>query len=449
MHRIVVGRGFSATFTESTRGGSVALKLRPTRLSAVGSVANGYVAVATYVYDGLDRLAMKITHDYRQDGADLYDPVDTTKFYYYDTPGTGPSVADGREADGGRQILPQLIEVRDGDGEVTDQYVWGPSYVDELLIHDKFDGAGSLSARRIAVHDRQYSTLAAVDTDGGIVQRYTYSPYGADPTDPRRGLAMATDADGVVVANPADYATDALYTGRHYDAAIGQNHHRARWLEHALGRWTQRDPRGVASQVVHEQAFSVAMKPEPSIQYEDGYSVSFYARSNPLSGNDPSGLCAKGDKCYDYEVVGTPGYMDPRNAKIYIIVAAAATEIYCSYPIPTCPVTPLPGETSVALGGLYKKYWDSYQRSIWYRTRCGECKCGLICAVKNMFGYKGTPHWDIESWSSWNKCEASLHPGAPGETWKGHGEADYQKLVSKCKKEAELTASSCGGSRCP
>ena len=33
--------------------------------------------------------------------------------------------------------LPQVVEIKHGDGDTTDQFVWGPAYVDELLLHER------------------------------------------------------------------------------------------------------------------------------------------------------------------------------------------------------------------------------------------------------------------------------------------------------------------------
>ena len=74
-------------------------------------------------------------------------------------------------------------------------------------VSDRGRQAGSATpAERLSVvHDRQYGVLAAVDGDGAVVEQRTTSPYGADPTDPRQGLASVTDADGHPV-HPADLA---------------------------------------------------------------------------------------------------------------------------------------------------------------------------------------------------------------------------------------------------
>ena len=59
------------------------------RLTYAAGNANTNVELARYAYDALGRLAMQITYDYRQDGADPYDQLNTTRYFYYDTPDVG------------------------------------------------------------------------------------------------------------------------------------------------------------------------------------------------------------------------------------------------------------------------------------------------------------------------------------------------------------------------
>jgi len=177
------------------------------RLTYAASNANTNVELARYAYDALGRLAMQITYDYQQDAADPYDELNTTRYFYYDTPDVGSLVGANvgsavrtspMGATGGspasasdRPILPQVIEQRDGEGHVTDQFIWGPAYVDELVTHDRdTDGDGSVDQRLYATHDRLYSVLALVDEDGDPVEEYQYSPYAANPLDPRTGVVV-------------------------------------------------------------------------------------------------------------------------------------------------------------------------------------------------------------------------------------------------------------------
>ena len=66
---------------------------------------------------------------------------------------------------------------------VWDQFVWGPAYVDELLLHER-DADGDpnnvLEQRLYAAHDTLYSVLRLVDEDGNVVDQYSYSRHGTE-----------------------------------------------------------------------------------------------------------------------------------------------------------------------------------------------------------------------------------------------------------------------------
>ncbi len=251
------------------------------RLTYAAGNANTNVELARYAYDALGRLAMQITYDYRQDAADPYDQLNTTRYFYYDNQ--------------------RVIEQRDSDS-VTDEFVWGPAYVDELLTHDRdSDGNGSLDQRLYGVHDRLYSVLAVVDEHGDPVEEYAYSPYGADPLDPRTGVAAITDADTGLPLSPAVAAGQYLYTGRSFDEVVGLNYHRARRLSHNLGRWTRRDPLGMAPELMLKTAsrfgepnnsgndWELILPFEVLSQYSDGPDVYAYVRGAPTRWTDPTG----------------------------------------------------------------------------------------------------------------------------------------------------------------
>ena len=140
-----------------------------------------------------------------------------------------------------------------------------------------------------AAHDTLYSVLQLVDEDGSVVEQYSYSPYGADPTDPRKGAARITDGDENELS-PDDSVAEYLYTGRQFDKAVGLNYHRARRLSHNLGRWTRRDPLGVTAVFGDAYGIHGKLTLSPVRQYQDGGNVYEYVGSKPLTGEDSSGL---------------------------------------------------------------------------------------------------------------------------------------------------------------
>jgi len=134
---------------------------------------------------------MQVTYDYVQDPKDpndddLYAASNVTKCFYYDTPAGG----DGASS----PVLPQVVEIKDGSGHTTDQFVWGPAYVDELLLHERdadSDPNNVLEQRLYATHDTLYSVLRLTDEDGNVVEQYSYRRYdGSDPQDPPLFIAV-------------------------------------------------------------------------------------------------------------------------------------------------------------------------------------------------------------------------------------------------------------------
>ena len=119
------------------------------------------------------------------------------------------------------QSLPRIIEQRDGDDDTTDEFIWGPGYVDELVTHDRdTDDDGTTDERFYAVHDRQYNVLMLADEDGAAVEQYAYSPYGADPLDPRDGFAHTIEGDSQLPLTADMSAAQFLYTGRNKETSL-------------------------------------------------------------------------------------------------------------------------------------------------------------------------------------------------------------------------------------
>jgi len=168
-----------------------------------------------------------------------------------------------------------------GLGQVVAEYLKGQSatnperhfvygrYVDEPLIlareaTRRLTGGSELTTRTrflsslVYYHrNRKYDIVGLTDASGGVLERYTYTPYGEvtilDPT----ALIIRTVS---AVDNP--YA----YTGRRWEPETGLYYFRARYYGPKLGRFLGRDPLG----------------------YVDGYSLyaGYFGESFAL---DPSG----------------------------------------------------------------------------------------------------------------------------------------------------------------
>lgn len=90
----------------------------------------------------------------------------------------------------------QVVEERvDGAAAAERQFVWGPNYVDELVLRDRDADANSgngLEERLYAVHDGLYSVTALVNSAGAVQERFAYTAYGESTV---LDANFATDAD--------------------------------------------------------------------------------------------------------------------------------------------------------------------------------------------------------------------------------------------------------------
>ncbi len=141
----------------------------------------------------------------------------------------------------------QVIETREGTGttaaqaetlEPKYQNVWCPRYIDALILRDENTDTDGLcdDTRIFCLADANYNVTALVDTNGNVLERYLYSPYGEITV---LDADFSSDADGV-----SDYDNTTLYTGREFDPTTGLFYYRARYYHAELGKFIHRDPIG-------------------------------------------------------------------------------------------------------------------------------------------------------------------------------------------------------------
>ena len=168
-------------------------------------VEAGISTVATYAYDALHRRVTKTIDS-------------TTRHFYYSASW-------------------QAIEERlDTSTNPDRQFVWGPLYVDHLILRDRDTSDppdGTLDERLYALQDASWNVTCLSDAAGGAQERYNYDPYG-----------RVTIYDGAW-SNPGSTSSednDILYTGRRLDFETGLYFYRARYYHSQLGRFVSRDP---------------------------------------------------------------------------------------------------------------------------------------------------------------------------------------------------------------
>jgi YD repeat-containing protein len=199
----------------------------------------------------------------------------------------------------------RVLEERQS-GTVTNQYVWGLMYVNQLVERDDNSTSGSYGAsgsglgRRIYVQqDADWNVTALISSSGTVLERADYTPYGIQTT-LSASWATTTDAYGVVYG----------YQGGRRDPVTGLVHfsqgNAGRDFDTYLGTAVEQDPPLGISGI----RFTGQLRPnlQPHLarsQYLDpmlvaltragsGYISSFnryqVEGNNPLHRVDPSGL---------------------------------------------------------------------------------------------------------------------------------------------------------------
>jgi len=165
----------------------------------------------------------------------------TTKRYFFDSP-QGQVLEDATQVSGTTSF---------------DTYVWGLGYVDDLVARD----AGNLGAvtRTYVQQDVNHNVTALIGSSGGVLERFTYDPYGS-VTVLTSAWATTTDSQNWVY----------YFQGGRYNANIGFYYFRSRWYNPTTATWMSQDPTGT--------------------QYVDGANLYQFADSNPVNRVDPSGL---------------------------------------------------------------------------------------------------------------------------------------------------------------
>jgi RHS repeat-associated protein len=130
----------------------------------------------------------------------------------------------------------RVIEERDGAGVVLRQYVWGPQFVDELLVQDTFTGGTFAPAlRRYALQDAVWSVTTLLRPDGSVEQQRFFDPYGKYTYE----LFPAPGQPNFYWGVYCPYR----WQGKHQDDWTGLLHSRKRTYRPDIQRWLQRDPK--------------------------------------------------------------------------------------------------------------------------------------------------------------------------------------------------------------
>ena len=181
--------------------------------------------IARYEYDGLNRRIMKQYDSDRSDGVDAY------RHFYYSKRW-------------------QVIETRSTDDNEYEpetlnpeyQYVWSLRYIDAPILRDENknsdgDCTDAGDERIYYLTDANMNVTCLTDEDGGVLERYSYGPYGN---------VTIYNGDWSQTRSSSSYDNPVLYCGYWRDKETELYHVRMRFYHPDFGRWLQRDDLGSA-----------------------------------------------------------------------------------------------------------------------------------------------------------------------------------------------------------
>ena len=136
----------------------------------------------------------------------------------------------------------QVLEERWGTTAIPTtpyyQYVWGLGYVNELVLRDEFNADGSLKQRLYAQQDANWNVTTVVNTQGVVVERYEYDPYGN---------VTVLNAAGTTPIGASTVTWRYLFQGGRQDRATGWYIFQNRDYIPSEGRWAQKDLLGLGA----------------------------------------------------------------------------------------------------------------------------------------------------------------------------------------------------------
>ena len=219
------------------------------RLRTVTRKGDG-ASIATYTYDAFNRRVSKAVSN--------SGPLDGVTNYYYD---------------GWR-----VIEERNGADDLVQQYVYGRSLDEPLILDRNLDGGDDATEpgdQRLFYHQNALgSTFALTDIVGDIVEGYQYDAYGRQTVyEPGPNGVVEFGGDDIVApGGTSTVGNPYMFTGRRLDPETGLYYYRNRYYNPEQGRFIHRDPTG----------------------YRDGMGLYGYGLNNPINVTDSLGL--KGSK---------------------------------------------------------------------------------------------------------------------------------------------------------
>ncbi|MCA9141760.1 MAG: RHS repeat-associated core domain-containing protein [Planctomycetales bacterium] len=173
-------------------------------------VEEGMTTVAEYAYDALKRRISK-------------DVDSTVRHFLYSS------------------AWQSLEERLDASNTPERQHIWGPQYVDQLILRDRDTSEpinGTLDERLYALQDAKWNVITLVDSSSTVIERCLYEPYGK--------ITLLDGSFGSKATSNVD--TSYTFSGRRLDSESGLYYYRNRFYDARLGQFVSRDPIGYKGQ---------------------------------------------------------------------------------------------------------------------------------------------------------------------------------------------------------
>lgn len=128
-----------------------------------------------------------------------------------------------------------LEERKNSESTAALSYLWGARHRDDLVRRDRAVGGTTLNETRYVLMD-YFNPAAITDEDGEVKERYMFSAFGV------RSI-LAPDWSG---RTSSECAFEFAFQGQFLDTESGLYNYGYRYYSPYLGRWTCKDPIGIA-----------------------------------------------------------------------------------------------------------------------------------------------------------------------------------------------------------
>jgi hypothetical protein len=241
--------------------------------NTLASDSNGnqtYDGTNIYTYDAWNRL-MSVSHGYR-DASNNLQHGHVFETITYDARGRRVTKSINGT---GQWDCPynyyldkdSVVEERNGSNQTIKQYLWGITYIDELVqtsLNSSPSTQSTCDTPYWAMQDSNFNNLGVVNSSGDLTERYEYTPYG------QRIVYMASGSNDV-----GDFASSVAsqrfavsstaqpwgicpigHQGLMHDEEAGNVNARNRELDLTLARWDERDP-------IESSSIALALNKQP------------------------------------------------------------------------------------------------------------------------------------------------------------------------------------------